>query len=93
MRPAHKALLALTAGVVAYNFAAEDGETISEGVDDLLASHPLLTRAVILSVAAHVANQLPAGADPLGLGFYALRALRRHRPRVVVVVESEPRQA
>jgi hypothetical protein len=86
MRPAHRALLCATAAVVAYNVSAPEGETISEGVDELLETHPLLTRIAIMTVAHHLANELLPHADPLGLGFVALRALRRRR--VVVVVEA-----
>lgn len=89
MRPAHKALLCLGAGVVVYNVViAPDGETISEGFDELLIKYPLLTRIGIMVVAHHLANELAPQADPIGLGFVALRALRRRR--VVVVVETTP---
>lgn len=86
MRPAHKALAAVTAAVVGYNIAAADGETISEGVDALLELHPVLTRATITLLALHLANAIAAQADPLHLAFQ----LARRRRRLVVVVESEP---
>lgn len=86
MRPAHRALVCWVGGAVAYNFAARDGETISEGVDELLDRYPLLTRIAVITVTHHLLNELLPQADPVGLGFGALRALRRRR--VVVVVES-----
>lgn len=88
MRAAHKALACWVGGAVIYNFLADDDETISQGVDELLAKYPLLTRAAIMTVAHHLANELLPHADPVELGFTALRRLRRRR--LVVLMESEP---
>lgn len=82
MRPAHKALVALAGGVVAYNIAAKDGETISEGLDELIVKYPMVARAVIALVALHCANAINQRVDPLHLAFVAAR-----RRRVVMVVE------
>lgn len=64
----------MATAVVAYNvFIAPDGETISEGVDELLATHPLLTRAAIALLTLHVANLIAAQVDPLHLAFRMAR--------------------
>lgn len=84
MRPADRAWLALAGGVVAWDFFAPDEETLSEGVDRYLERHPWLTRAVIMTVARHLVNEL--GLDPLALGFGLLRRWRK--PPVVIVVEA-----
>jgi len=89
LRPAHKALLVGVTAAVGYNFLAPDGETISEGFDELLERYPLLTHVAINTVAHHLANELAPQADPIGLGFVALRGLRRLRRRIVVAVETE----
>ncbi|OBJ50623.1 DUF7427 family protein [Mycobacterium asiaticum] len=82
MRPAHKALVALASGALTYNLLADDHETISEGVDELLTTHPVLTRAVIAMLALHLANAVAEKADPVHWAFMVAR-----RRRVVVVVE------
>ena len=83
MRPSHRALAAVATAIVTYNvFIAPDGETISEGVDELLTTHPLLTRAAIALLTLHVANLIAAQVDPVHLAFSAAR-----RRRVVFVVE------
>jgi hypothetical protein len=40
-------------------------------------------------VAKHLANELDPRADPIGLAFLGVRALRRRR-RLIVLVETEP---
>lgn len=84
MRPADRAWLALAGGVIAYDVLAPDGETLSEAVDRWLEHHPWLTRAVIMTVARHLVNEL--GLDPLALGFGLLRRWRK--TPVVIVVET-----
>jgi hypothetical protein len=86
MRPAHRALIGVAAAVVGWNFAAPDGETISEGFDELLVKYPVLTTVAIIAVAGHVANRIPARADVISIGFVVVRKFRWQR--VVVVVEA-----
>ena len=71
-------------GVIAlvHNLTAEDGDTLSEAVDDWLKAYPVLTRSVIAVFALHLANAIAAPVDPVHLAFSAAR-----RRRVVVVVE------
>jgi hypothetical protein len=83
VRPAHRALAAVATAVIVYNVAiAPDGETISEGVDELLTTHPVLTRAAVALLAMHVANLIAQQADPVHWAFAVAR-----RRRVVVVVQ------
>lgn len=74
MPAADRAWLALAAGIVAYEVAAPRGELLSEGVDRYLARKPWLTRLVVVGIAAHLLNLIPAKVDPL-------HQLSRLRPR------------
>lgn len=51
------------AAITAYEIACPSGETISEGVDELIEKHPLLTRVVIGYTALHMMNLLPEKLD------------------------------
>ena len=67
MRASHKAWLGLAAGVTAYEIACPKGETLSEGLDELL-EHKYWRYAVGLAVgttALHLLNILPTQVDPL----------------------------
>jgi hypothetical protein len=44
---------------------ADDDELLSEACDRYLISRPLLTRGVVLYVAAHLLNVVPPRLDPL----------------------------
>ncbi|NKS33192.1 hypothetical protein GS534_24505 [Rhodococcus hoagii] len=68
-----QAWLALAVLIVAYEVRAADGELLSEAVDRLLVSHPVLTRAAIALVALHLANAINPKFDPLHLLAVALR--------------------
>lgn len=66
MRDSHKAWLGLAAGVTAYEIACKPGETLSEGLDELM-EHRYWRYAVGLAVgvtAAHLCNMLPNQYDP-----------------------------
>ena len=76
MTPAAKAWLWLAGGVVAYEVAAQPGQLLSEQVDRWLVTHPILTRAVIVVVAAHLANLIPPRCDPLHWVAVAIKADR-----------------
>lgn len=80
-RRSHKIWALIAAVVIAHNLTAEDGDTLSEAVDHWLERRPWLTRMIITTLAAHLANELTV--DPIGIGFGAARRLTR-RPRVVV---------
>lgn len=83
MRRAKKVWVAIGAGVLAHNLTADDGDTLSEAVDEWLVSRPVLTRAVIALLALHLANAVRAHYDPVHLAF----TVARKRRRVVLVVE------
>ena len=76
-RRARKAWLAIAAIVLAHNLTAEDGDTLSEAVDEWLLTHPLLTRAAIAVLALHLANAVSNNADPVHWVFVRVRARRR----------------
>ena len=43
----------IAAGVLAYELACNEGELLSEGVDDWMATKPILTRTLIAALALH----------------------------------------
>ena len=49
----------IAAGVLAYELACNEGELLSEGVDDWVATKPILTRTVIAALALHLGNAVP----------------------------------
>lgn len=65
MRCSDKAWLAIGAGVVVYEFAAPEGELLSEGVDRYLSRRPWTTRVVVAGLALHLLNLIPQRFDPL----------------------------
>lgn len=77
MSPADRAWIALGAYVVAYDVLACPEQTLSEGADRYMLTHPWTTRAVALAVAGHVCNLLPSRCDPIHLMFAGLRAWKR----------------
>ncbi|KLO25917.1 hypothetical protein ABW16_21675 [Mycolicibacter heraklionensis] len=76
MRPADRAWLVLATGVVAYDLAAPDGETLSEGADRYLLAHRWLTRGAAFVVTLHCCNLFPIAFDPLHHLFALLRRWR-----------------
>lgn len=54
-----------SAAILAYELVCPEKQTISEGTDRLIEKHPVLTRAVIGTVALHLMNLLPEQIDPL----------------------------
>ncbi len=60
---AGKAWAVLAGGVLAYDAVAK--ETMSEGMDRLIASHRLLAFGAVTITAAHLLNYLPEPIDPL----------------------------
>lgn len=73
MRRAKKLWAAGGAVALAHNLTAEDGDTLSEAVDDWLHTHPILTRAVIAMLALHLANAVTQQADPVHWAFHIVR--------------------
>ena len=65
MKPSDRAWLALAVGVAGYEVLARENELLSEAVDRYLEARPCVTRAVIITVAAHLLNLLPTRLDPL----------------------------
>ena len=67
MRQGTKAWLAIGAGVLAYEAMCDDGEMLSEVVDDWL-EHPVgryVATAAIGATALHLVNMLPNNVDPI----------------------------
>lgn len=81
MRCSDQAWLTLGASILAYEVLAPSDELLSFGADRYLQSHPVLTRAVILITALHLANWMPARLDPWhGFGLAVLHG-KRHVTR------------
>ena len=74
MKPADRAWLALAFGVLAYDLLAPPGETLSEGADRYMDSHPWVTRAVAAALVCHVCNVVSPRYDPIHRAF----ALKQH---------------
>ena len=68
----------IAAGVLAYELACNDGELLSEGVDDWVTSRPMLTRTVIAALALHLGNAVPPRFDPVSMGFHGIRKGSRY---------------
>jgi hypothetical protein len=62
---AERSWLVVGAVVSGIELAAPRGELLSHGVDRALESHPVLTRAAILYLGAHLLNLIPQEIDPL----------------------------
>lgn len=77
MRPGAKAICVLLAGVGLYDVLCDDGETISEVLDDLLVDHRIATEAVLLALYLHCSNRVPSELDALHWLFLAARWTRR----------------
>jgi hypothetical protein len=67
----------LAAGVLAYELVCKEGELLSEGVDDWVATKPILTRTVIAALALHLGNAVPSRFDPISLAFVGIRRSSR----------------
>lgn len=59
------AWLTLAAAVVCYELLAPPGQLLSEACDRYRRRRPLLTRAVIVGVGAHLLRVIPPRLDPL----------------------------
>lgn len=79
MRPADWAWIALGLGVLAYDLAAPDGETLSEGADRYMQHHPWITRAVGVGLVCHVCNAVPSRFDAIHWAFVGARKLLGER--------------
>lgn len=77
MRPAAKAICALLGGVAAWDVLCEDGETISEGLDGLLADHRIATETILLALYLHCSNRVPNELDAVHWLFVAARWTRK----------------
>jgi len=60
---AKRGWIAVGAVVAAHEVLCEAGETLSEGVDKALESHPVATSLAIGYTALHLLNKLPAKLD------------------------------
>lgn len=76
MTPADRAWVTLGAGILGWDLFCNDGDTLSERVDDYLTTHPILTRAVIAVVAVHLANAITPRYDPIHRLFLTARRTR-----------------
>ena len=73
LRAADTAWIALGVGVLTYDLAAKPGQTLSEGADRYMLTHPWITRVVAFALAAHVCNLVKPEYDLIHLGFRAIR--------------------
>jgi hypothetical protein len=63
----------LAVGVLGYELVCDDGQLLSECVDEWLVSRPVLTRAAIAALALHLGNAVPERYDVVSQGFRAIR--------------------
>lgn len=75
--PPEKAWWVIGVFVVAFDAITPEGATLSEKMDDWIDNHPVLTRAGVLLVAAHLCNFLSPRLDPIHLTFVGLGTLKR----------------
>ena len=75
---ARQAWALMAAGVLGYEVVCDDGQLLSEGVDEWLASRPILTRAAIAALALHLGNAVPQRYDVVSLGFQVIRRSSRY---------------
>lgn len=75
--PSDRAWITLGVGVLAWDMACGDGQTLSEAADRYLLRHPWLVRGVAFAVAAHVANVIDPRLDCIHWLFVASRRWRR----------------
>lgn len=73
MKAADRAWIGLAAYVVAYDLVASPEQTLSDGADRYMLSHPWITRAVAAAVAGHVCNLVPDRFDVIHQLFKAAR--------------------
>ena len=64
-RTAREAWIALLALILWWEVYCPPGALLSEGVDVAIERWPVTTRALVLLVALHLINWLPARVDPL----------------------------
>lgn len=74
---ARRGWVAIAIYVAIHDFAAPDGEMLSEGVDRGLEKHPSLIYAAIGVTAAHLLNLLPDRVDPYQLVGLNLRKIMK----------------
>jgi hypothetical protein len=80
MYASDKAWIVLGAGVLLWDLAAAEGQTLSEGADRYMDHHPWVTRSVGVALVAHVCNFLPNRWDPVHGLFVLSRRWRRLNP-------------
>ena len=61
---AERAWCALATLVAGYEFAAPEGQLLSQAVDRWLQRHPVATYAAVAVTAAHLVNLIPERVDP-----------------------------
>ena len=76
MRASDRAWIAIGVGVLSWDLACEDGDTLSEACDRYMIHHPWLVRGVAFALAAHVCNLVPDRFDPVHWCFTATRFFR-----------------
>jgi hypothetical protein len=70
---ARQARALLAAGILGYEIARKDRHLLGAGVDEWLASRPILTRTAIAMTVLHLGNALAKRYDVVSLGFQAIR--------------------
>lgn len=64
-RTAREAWFALLGLIIFWEVYCPPGALLSEGIDEMIVRWPVTTRFVVLLVALHLVNWLPARFDPL----------------------------
>lgn len=64
---------AIGLGVLAYELGCPAGQTLSEGIDQALETHPLLIKLAVGVTALHLINALPERVDPFS---HALKLIK-----------------
>jgi hypothetical protein len=80
LEPCDKAWITIGAFVLAYDLLAPEGPTLSEGADKYMLHHRWLTRAVGISLVAHVCNMIAPRFDAIHGLFLLGRRWRRPTP-------------
>lgn len=75
-RRGRRAWAVLGIAILVYEIVCDEEDLLSVVVDGWLESHPVLTRAVIRSIADHLANEVDPNRDPVHLLSVAVRYFR-----------------
>lgn len=77
LQPSDRAWITLGVGVLLWDTAAPNGQTLSEGADRYMVHHKWLTRCVGIALVAHVCNFVNPKCDVIHGLFVLSRKWRR----------------